>query len=132
MIVVEEHGARRGLGPFDGGDRGAVEEIDVEPAVVVVVEKSDAGAGSVDDGGFFRGAGTMVKLVEAGLVGDVDEDHGSAIDEAASGDGAGVGILNGGVNTARGHSGGPGNRNVLRLVGSSLCGLPAESKLREG
>ncbi len=87
VIVVEEHCARRGFLPFHRGGGGTVEKIDVQPAVVVVIEKRDAGAGCVEDRGFFGRTGAMVKLVEAGLTSDVEEDDRCAVDEAAGGDG---------------------------------------------
>src|SRR5690348_2067401 len=117
MIIVEEYGAGSGLGAFRGGDGGTVEEVNVEPAVVVVVEKGDAGTGSFDDGGFFGRAGAMMEFVKAGMMSDVEEDDGSVVDKAACSDGAGVGILDGGMNAAGGHAGGAGCRNVLRFVG---------------
>src|ERR1700736_6242326 len=76
MIVVEESGVRRGLGAFHGSDSRAVEEVDVEPAIVVVIEKSDSGTGSVEYRGFFLGAGAVMKAGEAGLLGDIFEDDG--------------------------------------------------------
>lgn len=71
----------------------------------------------------------MVKFVDAGLMSDVNEDDGSVIDEAAGGDGARLGVLDGRVDAAGGHSGWPRERDILRLFGSRLCGLLAEGEL---
>src|ERR1700730_4682547 len=81
VIIVEESGARGRLDAFHGGDRRAVNEIDVEPAIVVVIEESDAGAGSVEYRGFFRGAGAVMKAGDAALFGEILEEDGSVVDE---------------------------------------------------
>ncbi len=66
-----------------------------------------------------------MKLVKAGLMRDVDEDDRSVVHESAGGDGARVGIFDGGVDPPGGHAGRPRERNILRLFG----GLLAEGKL---
>jgi len=73
----------------------------------------------------------MMKLVESSFVSEVNEYERRPVDEAASGDRAGVGVLNGRVNTAGGHARGTRQREILRLIGSGLCGLLAQSKLGE-
>ncbi len=40
MIVVQQHSAGSWLLPFQGSKRGAVEQIDVQPAVVVIIKQS--------------------------------------------------------------------------------------------
>src|SRR5258706_3135113 len=63
VIIVEERGARGGLGAFHGCAGLAVDEVNVEPAGVVVIEESYAGAGGVENCGFFRGAGAVMEFV---------------------------------------------------------------------
>ncbi len=55
VIVVKERSF--GCGGFSGQGvgGGAVDEIDVEPAIVVVVDEADAGAVGLDDVSFFAG-----------------------------------------------------------------------------
>ncbi len=128
MIVVEEHGVGRRVLPFHRGCSGSVEEIDVQPAVVVVVEKSDAGAGCVEDGGFFGRAGAMVEFVEAGLMRDVEKNDRCAVHEAAGGDGAGLCILHRSVGSACGHAGGFDRNGRLRRLRIPRHGLLLECR----
>src|ERR1700674_3701875 len=128
VIVVEEHGARRSLLTLHCGERGTVEQVNVEPAIAVVIEKSGAGAGNIDNRRFFARARTMVKFIEAGLLCDVDENDRSAIHETTGGDGARQRILNGSVDSTGGHPGRPGGGGILRLLGGWLGGLLTESQ----
>jgi hypothetical protein len=59
-------------GPFLAEER-AVGEIDVEPAVVVVIEEGDAGAFGFDDVGFVVGIAPDVGSGESGFSGDVEK-----------------------------------------------------------
>ena len=86
VIVVEEAWRAGRALRLVGGERRAVQQVNVQPAVVVVVKQGYAGAGSFEDGAFRRRPDVM-KFVEAGLPGDVDEDYRCTIDEAAGGDG---------------------------------------------
>ena len=97
MIVVEQHGSGRGLVAFERRDRRAIQKIDVEPAVVVVVEQGHARARSFDDRFFFRGSGAMVKFVETRLFCDVVEHDGSIVHKAAGGDRTRLGVFNCGM-----------------------------------
>ena len=91
-IVFEEMGCGR-LAFWPGGIEAiAVGEVDVEPAVVVVVEKCDAAAFGLDDGGFVIDAAPDVWESESGLLADVNELYAvrigwgdSGLDAAASG-----------------------------------------------
>ena len=71
----------------------------------------------------------MAKLVEAGWMRNIGEDDRSAIDETAGGDGAGMGIFDGRMNTTRGHARRARQRSILRFIGSGLRRLLAESKV---
>jgi len=53
------------------GSGGASADVDVGPAVVVVIDERDAGTWRVEDRGSLRRAGAMAKSIEAGLFGDV-------------------------------------------------------------
>ena len=100
VIVVEEGGVRGGRFAVFGGEGGAADKVDVEPAVVVVVEEGDAGADGFEDDVFLGGAHFVLPGGEAGLVGDVHKDDGAGLDEAAGGDGAVLAIEDGGVGAA--------------------------------
>jgi hypothetical protein len=132
MIVVEEHGSGRRLLPFHGCYRRAVDEINVEPAVVVVIEEGDAGAGGFDDGGLLRCAGTVMKFVEGGLLGCVEEDDRGVVDEPAGGDGAMEGVANCGVGAPGGHASGLEWRRILGRFGNRLLAVEAESEREDG
>ena len=93
VIVVKEHGAGRGLLALEGRDRGTVQKIDVEPAVVVVVEQRDARTRSLDNRTFFPRAGTMMKLVQSGLLSDVRKYDRCAVHKATCRDGARLRVL---------------------------------------
>src|SRR6185437_3693158 len=81
-IVVKEHGARSCFLTFEGRESGTVQKIDVKPAIVIVVEQSDARTRSLDDRTFFLRAGTMMKLGQSGLFGDVRKYDGSTVHKA--------------------------------------------------
>lgn len=104
MIIVKERGMRRG-GPATQGVVGrAVDEIDVEPSVVVIVEKTDAGAVGLNDELLLRRAHDVSPCGETGLFGDVLKDDGAGFDEASSSDGAVLGVVNCGVRASGGVS----------------------------
>ena len=75
MVVAEERGVGRGFLAVEGVEGGAVDEVDVGPAVVVVVDDADAGAVGLHDEVLLRGAHLVDPAGEAGLFGDVLEDH---------------------------------------------------------
>ena len=79
--------------------RGTVQEINVLPAIVVVVKQCDAGAWSFNDGFLLGTSGTMTKFLQAGLLGDIGENNGGAVDESSGGDGPRLGVLHGRMRT---------------------------------
>ncbi len=96
VIVVEERGVgRRCL----AGQRivgGAVDEIDVQPAVVVVVDQADARANGFDDEVLLRSSYRCAStVVRPDFLGDVLKEDGAAFHEAASGDGPMLAIEDG-------------------------------------
>ena len=68
VIVVEERGVRRGLFAGERVDGGAVDDVDVEPAVVVVVEQAYTRALGLDDVVLGWSAHLVGPLGEAGLL----------------------------------------------------------------
>ena len=76
---------------------GSVDQVDVEPAVVVVVEQGDAGADGFDDEGFCRGPHVVGPGGKASFCGYVLEDDRARFYEAAGGDWAVLGVEDGGV-----------------------------------
>src|SRR5205809_6789792 len=63
---------RLSCGPC-GVEARAVGEVDIEPAIVVVVEESESAAFGFDDVALVFGIAPDVGRVEAGFTGDVDE-----------------------------------------------------------
>src|SRR5215469_10558527 len=95
VVIMQEHRPWSGFLTFQGADRGTVQEVDVQPAVVVIVEQSDARAHGLEDG-FLRGrARTMLEFIQSRQLGDIGKYHWSAIDEATGRNGPGKCIFNG-------------------------------------
>ncbi len=117
VIVAEEGGMRRRCFPGERIPCAAIDEIDIKPAVIVVVEQSDSGADRLEDERLRRAAHHMVKGAESGFCSDVLKDHRAALDEAARGDGAVLGVEHGfmGSPGVDGHPGG------LLRAGWLLC-----------
>src|ERR1700730_3295900 len=66
-IVVEQHGPGRGLSSLQRGKCGAVQHIDIQPAVVIVVDQTDARAVNFDDRGLLQRPAAMFEGGEPGL-----------------------------------------------------------------
>ena len=56
MIVVQQHRLRRRLFPGQRRESGSVHEVDIEPAVLIVVEQSYARARGLENSVLFRRA----------------------------------------------------------------------------
>jgi len=93
MIVMKKHRARRSFFSLQCGDRRSIQQINIQPAVVVVIDERHARTGRFDDGFLFRAARAMVKFVQPDLLGYVRENHRRAIDKSARGDRPGLGIF---------------------------------------
>ena len=65
----------------------AVDQVDIEPAIVVVVDQANARAVGLDNEVLLRRAHLVGPAGEPRLFGDVFEDHRALVDEAARGDG---------------------------------------------
>ena len=87
VIVVEERGVRGEGLSIQRGLGAAVHEVDIEPAVVVVIEQGDAGADAFEDVFLLGRTHDVVPLGQACLCGDVLEDDGAGLDRATLGDG---------------------------------------------
>ena len=86
VIVVKQHAARSGFFPFQGSKRGTVEQIDVQPAVVVIVDQGHARTWGLENSRLVRAPGAVAKFVEPSLFRDVHEHHGRAVNESPGGD----------------------------------------------
>jgi hypothetical protein len=78
--------------PVNGLDGRAVDHVDVEPAVVVVIQQGDARAGGLKDIFLFERSHLVMPGGESRLLGDVLENHRTVFDETAGGDGSAFGI----------------------------------------
>ncbi len=83
MVVPEQCGMRRLFFSVERVERGSVDKVDVEPAIIVVVDQAYARAVGFDDEVLFGGAHLVSPAGEARLLRDVLEDHGARIHKAA-------------------------------------------------
>src|SRR5438552_18865185 len=84
-----------------------------KPNVVIVVVKSQAGAGRIEDHARSGIAGRVTKFSEPGMLSNVDEYHGSAVDKSARRDGTRFIIFNRRMRRASRYAGG-NNGGLLR------------------
>ena len=87
VVVVKQRGVRRLLLAVKRVECRAVDEVDIEPAVVVVVDQADAGSVGLNDEVLLRHAHLVDPAGEPGLFGDVLKDHRPLVDESSGGDG---------------------------------------------
>ena len=88
MIIMEERGMRRLGFAVQRVECRTIHKVDVEPAVVVVVKKADAGSDRFQDKILLRRAHLVLPHSQAGFFRDVLKDDRAILDEAARGDGA--------------------------------------------
>src|SRR6266576_5250133 len=86
VIVVKERSFRRSRFSAQSINSRSIGEIDIEPAIVVVVDQADTGAVCLNDVMLLRRSHGVLPCSQARLLGDVLKDGGPAFDEAASGD----------------------------------------------
>src|SRR5208282_35588 len=115
VIVVQQHRAGRRFFTLQRAKRRSVQQVNIEPAIVVVVEQRDARSRSFDDRLLLRRSGAMVEFIEARLLRDVNEYDGRTIDEAARRDRAIQCVLYRRVDSAGHHAGRFGWRWLLLL-----------------
>ena len=99
MIVVEERCVGGSRLACHCGLGAAVHEVNVEPAVVVVVQQSHAGADGFKDVSLFWRTHLVMPGRKASFGGDVFEDEWARFYAAACGDGTMCGIEDRGENT---------------------------------
>jgi hypothetical protein len=88
VIVVKERSVGRSRLAGHGVVACAVDEIDVEPSVVVVIDKADARTNCLDDEVFLAGSQLVGPYGQARFLGDVLKDDSAVLDEAARSDGS--------------------------------------------
>ena len=101
VVVVEECGVRRLRFAGQGVVGGAVHHVNVEPAVLVIVEEGDAGPWRLEDESLFGSAHGVMPGGQAGLGSNVLKDHGTGCYEAAGGNRPLFGVEHGRVGAAR-------------------------------
>ena len=84
MIVVEERGVRRRSLVCQRFVSRPVHQVDVEPAIVVIINEPDTGADRLKDVRLLGRAGDLMPSRQPGTLGNVLEDHGTGIDETSS------------------------------------------------
>ena len=94
VVVMEERCVGRRGFAVDGVEGGPVDKIDIEPAVVVVIDQTHAGTVGFDDEFLLGRAHGVAPRPEPRLLRDVLEDHRAGIGKAARGDGTVLGIVN--------------------------------------
>ena len=100
VIVMKERCVRR-LGFSVHGVIGhAIDEIDIEPSIVVVVEQCYSTAEGLHDILFGARAALIAPARQTSLSGIVLEDNGATGDKSPGGDGAMLGVMHGSVDAA--------------------------------
>src|SRR5690348_9353407 len=115
---MEQHRFRRRLCAFERCERRAIHQINVEPAVIVVIEKADARTIDFDDRGLLRRACTMFERGEAGLSCVVLVDDRGAVDKTARSNWAMTRVVNRRVLAACHDPRGLGRFRLLMLEGT--------------
>ena len=86
VIVVKQHGARSGLLPLQRTECGTVEQINVQPPVIVIVEQGHPGTRSLENRGLLRAPGTVQEFGQPCLLRDVREYHRRAVNKSSGSD----------------------------------------------
>src|SRR5579864_8857490 len=100
VVVVQEHGAWGGFLARQCSEGRTVHQVDVEPAVIVVVKQGHAGTRGFKNSRLFRTSRAMVKLVESGLLRDIKKNQRGAINKPPGSDGTGLRVFNRGMRSA--------------------------------
>src|SRR5436190_14344200 len=85
VIVTKEHRARRGLFSILCRHRGAIQHVNVEPPIIVIIEQCHARAYTLQNHCFFGTARPVQEIVQTRGWSHVFEYHRSAIHKATSG-----------------------------------------------
>src|SRR5262249_1624510 len=94
-VVVKERRARRFLFALQSGEGRTVDQINIEPAVVVVIEERHASRRRFEDEAFVSDARDVAELFQSRPRGNVGEVNWRAVHEGAGGDGARAGVFDG-------------------------------------
>ena len=87
VVVVKQRGMRRLFLAVQRIEGRAIDQVNVEPAVVVVIDQAHARAVGLDNEVLLRHAHLVSPSGKSRLFGDVLEDHGAGIDKSTCGDG---------------------------------------------
>src|SRR5262249_620744 len=104
MIVVKEHRTRRALFAKKRRNSRTIQNVDVEPAVIVVIEQRHTRTRRFNNRRFFRAAGLVFEFREPGLLRDIRENNWSAIDKSTRCDGPRFFVFNSRVRDSRGNA----------------------------
>jgi hypothetical protein len=104
VIVVKERGVGRGFLAIEGVECGAVDQIDVEPAVVVVIDQSHAGAVRFKDKGLLWPTHHMAPPAQARRFGHILKDHRPGFGKPTRSDRPSFSVVLGLVHAAVGHA----------------------------
>jgi hypothetical protein len=122
VVVVKEGSVGRFFFAIQGLERGTIGEVDIEPAIVVVVDQAHPGSIRFQDELLVRVPHVMGPVRDAGLFGDVLEDDRATGDESSRSDGALVSIVLGWMGrSGGGPAAGRGLGSFGGLIGSSLA-----------
>ena len=83
MIVVQQHGARRRFLALQRGESRAIQQVNVQPAIVVVIEQRYAGSWRLENRPFLRRSRAMMEYVDAGRMRHVHKNDRRVINEAS-------------------------------------------------
>src|SRR5580700_7404110 len=98
VIIVKEHSARCSSLAFQRSNGRTVEQVDVEPTVVIVIKKSHSRARSLEDRSLFWCAGDVSELIQPCLLRDIEKGNGRIVYKSPCGDWTMLRIFHRGVN----------------------------------
>ena len=121
MIVVKQRSARCGGAAFGRLIRTAVDEVDVQPSVVVIIQQRDTGAEGLDDVALLCRADPVLEGGQTGFRGDVLKHDGTGFDEAPRGNRTLLRVENRGVRTPGGGTAGSSRLRAFNGFTSLRC-----------
>ena len=123
VVVMKQRRVRRRCFARQGVVGRAVHQVDVEPAVVVVVDQAHSRPLGLENEALFRRAGGVMPTGQARGFGHILEDDRARLDEASRGDGAMLAVELGLVRPGIGHSAALRLRCCALLAGSRRASL---------
>src|ERR1017187_7420910 len=94
VVVVKQRGVRRRFFAIKRAESRPVDQIIIEPAVVVVVDKANTGAVGLDDELLLRHTHLVYPSGKPCLLGNVFEDDRPLVDESSRGDWSPLFVIN--------------------------------------